>query len=514
MGCLLATTSVHKKHSPPHTNVMKNRTFLSNALLLTISAIICKVIGALYKVPLTNILGSEGMGLYQLIFPIYALLITISTGGIPATMSSIPSMDDKSLVKVAVSYSVAISGVLTLLVLALAPTISTIQGNPHSTLGYVAIAPSILLTGVIAPLRGYFMRKLNMTPTAISQLIEQVVKLIAGLTLSIYLVPRGVEYGVVGALLGISLSELVSAIYLSILYLRHKPTPSLSLSLPNHYSFTRLATYSIPITVGSLIVPLSSMLDSLIVVNILSPLVGVVEATSLYGIASASVGSLINVPIVVAVSIATAILPSLSSLKDNGDRDSLSSKCSTSLKYCYAVSILAVVVFCTCASYIVDILYPVLSTSHKVVASNLIVLSSVSIIFLSSSNIYSAMLQGVGVPMVNVKVLVVGVIVRVISTVCLLPSIGIYGWAIGGVACYFTTHMLSMRYFGAFCKKNQDMVKFVGKITLSGVIIFVVISILTRLSYDMTIPAVLIGGCVYLALLVKLGVIDKREFAK
>lgn len=493
---------------------MKNTTFLSSALLLTISAVICKVIGALYKVPLTNILGSEGMGLYQLIFPIYALLITISSGGIPATMASIPSIDDKSLVKAAVSYSVVISGALTLLIVVLAPIISSVQGNPHASLGYMAIAPSILFTGVIAPLRGYFMRKLNMTPTAISQLIEQVVKLVAGLTLSIYLAPRGVEYGVVGALLGISISELVSAIYLYILYLRHRPTPTLEVGLPDRYTFTRLATYSIPITVGSLIVPLSSMLDSLLVVNLLSPLVGVVEATSLYGIASASVGSLINVPIVVAVSIATAILPSLSSLKDNGDRDTLSYKCSTSLKYCYAVSILAVVVFCTCASYIIDILYPVLSTSHKVVATNLIVLSSVSIIFLSASNIYSAMLQGVGVPMVNVKVLLIGVATRVISTICLMPNIGIYAWAIGGVACYLITHMLSMRYFRSFCKKNPDMVKFVGKITLSGVIIFVVISSLTRLSYDMTIPAVLIGSAIYLALLFKLGVIDKREFAK
>lgn len=493
---------------------MKNPTFLSNALLLTISAIICKVIGALYKVPLTNILGSEGMGLYQLIFPIYALLITISSGGIPATMSSIPSMEDKSLVKVAISYSVIISGALTLLVVALAPVISSLQGNASSTLGYMAIAPSILLTGIIAPLRGYFMRKLNMTPTAISQLIEQVVKLIAGLTLSIYLVPRGIEYGVVGALLGISISELTSAVYLCIVYLRHRPISSLACDLPNRYTFTRLATYSIPITVGSLIVPLSSMLDSLLVVNILSPLVGVVEATSLYGIASASVGSLINVPIVVAVSIATTILPSVSSLKDKGDRDSLSDKCSISLKYCYAVSILAVVVFCTCASYIVDILYPVLSTSHKVVATNLIVLSSVSIIFLSASNIYTAMLQGVGVPMVNVKILLVGVVVRVVSSISLMYSIGIYGWAIGGVVCYLTTHLLSMKYFGAFCKKNQDMLKFVGKITLGGVIIFVVISSLTRLSYDMTIPAVLIGVAIYLALLFKLGVIDKREFAK
>lgn len=147
---------------------------VGGAAVLAVGSIIAKLIGAFYRVPLTNILGAEGMGIYQLVFPVYALFMTLSTAGIPTALSRIVAEHRargegaKKYLAAALLTLVALSALAGILVTALSRVLAEWQGNPAAAGGYVAIAPAIFFVGVIAGLRGWFQGEMYMLPTALS----------------------------------------------------------------------------------------------------------------------------------------------------------------------------------------------------------------------------------------------------------------------------------------------------------------------------------------------------------
>ena len=188
---------------------MKN--FFRSAAFLAAAGLIAKVIGALYKIPLVTVLGAEGMGIYQLVFPAYTTLLALSSGGIPQAVSRSTARalavgntrESRRILTVSV-LSLAAAGLAGSLIMALGGAFfARLQGNPLAAAAYVALAPSVLFVSLLAALRGWWQGRNNMFPTAASQLVEQVVKLGAGLFFAAALMPYGVECGVAGAAIGI-----------------------------------------------------------------------------------------------------------------------------------------------------------------------------------------------------------------------------------------------------------------------------------------------------------------------
>ncbi len=215
-----------------------NNRLVSGAAVLTIGSVIAKLLGAFYRIPLTNILGAEGMGMYQLIFPVYALFMTLSTAGIPTALSRIVaekrSMGEsvKHYLFSAIMLLLALSMLFTIITISLARTLARIQGNESVYQGFIIIAPSILFVGVIAGFRGWFQGEMYMFPTAISNIIEQVVKLSLGIGLAVAFSSRGVIWAVSGALIGVTVSEFITMIYMIITYLvRSKGEKRVKLSM-------------------------------------------------------------------------------------------------------------------------------------------------------------------------------------------------------------------------------------------------------------------------------------------
>lgn len=195
-----------------------------NAALLSVFSIIAKIISALYRVPLTSVLGAEGMGMYQLIFSIYALILALTTGGIPVAVSRLTSennalkKDSRIVLKNALLSVVGTSVVLAALLCVLSGFVARIQGNEGVKSGYYVIAPAVVFVGALSMFRGWFQGNNDVIPTAVSGLFEQVFKLAFGLTLAKILSKYGVIYGVIGALSGVMISEFVALIYIVITY--------------------------------------------------------------------------------------------------------------------------------------------------------------------------------------------------------------------------------------------------------------------------------------------------------
>ena len=193
--------------------------FGKSALIIAAGGILCKIIGAIYRIPLTNALGSEGIGLYQLVYSVYALFVVIVTGGITQAISRLVAEGDTKCVKNAFWFCFALSLLMTVVLVLLNKTFAYMQGSKLLGMCYFIIAPSVFFVGISSVFKGYFYGKMKMGPPTVCSLIEQTVKLVLGLTLAFALIERGIDYALYGALLAVTASEILSFVYVAIAYL-------------------------------------------------------------------------------------------------------------------------------------------------------------------------------------------------------------------------------------------------------------------------------------------------------
>jgi Membrane protein involved in the export of O-antigen and teichoic acid len=202
----------------------RQKSLASGAVILGTAGLIAKVLGALYRIPLTNLIGGEGMGMYQLVYSLYAVMLSVAAGGFPVAVSRLVAernadgRSSKNVLKSGAAAVVSFSLFIAAIMVVFSNFTARLQGNSSVAAGYVVIAPAVILVGAASLLRGWFQGNVNMYPTAISQLLEQAVKLGAGLGFAYYLSSKGIINAVCGALLGVTISELFSLIFLAVLY--------------------------------------------------------------------------------------------------------------------------------------------------------------------------------------------------------------------------------------------------------------------------------------------------------
>lgn len=426
--------------------------FFQSAAFLAISGIIAKAVGALFKVPLTNVLGAEGMGIYQLVFPVYTVLLALSSGGLPQAISRMVSRcvaanDGRSAHRVLVVCMFAltiIGGIGSVLLLFSGGIISHLQGNPAAMPAYWALSPSVLFVSVMAVLRGYFQGHKNMFPTAVSQLTEQVVKLFAGLFIAYLMLSAGLVSGVAGALIGVSISEAAALAITALLYLIKRKKNSGLIQNPDAVTITNRAILkeiyktAIPISLSALIMPMSQLIDSALVVNILKAMGQTTsEATTLYGIVTAPISTLVNLPTVLAAALAVAVIPNLAT----GDKQKTIGRYMrlASLAGTLGSSLLFVL-----GDELLLLLYGGLEPEQLLIASSLLKIMSISVLFVSLMQVMAAVMQAMGrakLPAVN---LLIGAAVKAVLTAALVFAVGISGSVYATVACYGVTLILDI----------------------------------------------------------------------
>lgn len=435
---------------------MKN--FFKSAAFLAVAGLIAKIIGAVYKVPLVSVLGAEGIGIYQLVFPMYTTLLTVSSGGIPQAVSRSTARalaegntrESRRILFVAV-ISLSIIGLIGSILMAVCGgAVARAQGNRMATTAYIALAPSVLLVSVLAAFRGWWQGQGNMFPTAVSQLIEQAVKLGLGLLFAAIMLPYGVEYGVVGAVLGITVSELAAVVALGVgLFVRKIKRKDNEQD--NRMKVAGIRTLlgdvyksALPISFGSLVMPLLQLIDSVMIVNILvSKGFNVSDATSLFGVSGAPVSAIINLPTVITAALAASLMPKLAAALKKGESTTEYSE--KAFRIAHIVGIGGAALICVFARELIATLYSGGLTSQQIdLAAVMLRISSVSVIFLSYMQIITTYLQASGksyVPAVN---LLIGGGVKAGLTALLLYIIGIEGSAIATVAAYVVTFALDI----------------------------------------------------------------------
>ena len=478
---------------------MKKQTFVISAIILTLGGFFAKAIGAIYKIPLTNILGSTGMGIYYLIFPIYSLIITLCSSGLSVALTCEVAKcrkirhryNEQKLLRVALLISFFVSLVFSVLVIIFAKMLAEMQGNVNACTGYIAIAPSIILSSLIATLRGYFQGIENMIPTTISLIIEQIVKLGLGLVLAHRLCIYGIEYAVLGAVLGVTMSEVVALIIIVINFVTYKGqlyynyrnlsfkrrkkiqiNKSLKSSKPckiattkcksNTYicnfkmqrystkvAIKKLLKLAMPCTFSSILIPISTMLDSFMIINLLTQSgYSLVVSTSLYGLWGGVIQSLISLPTIVISAVTTSLVPSLSGLIVKNDTNEIRKKIALFIKLTWVIAMGMFILFYVFAGDILTFLYGrglndgVLNELE--IATNMLRISSLSIIYYAFLQTFTSILQTIGKSKTPFFALLVGVILRtgLVWGLTLIPNINVYGVVVANIIYLSVTDII------------------------------------------------------------------------
>ena len=195
------------------------RSLVGGITVLSATGIICKLVGVLYSIPLTWMIGTQGLGVYNAVFPAYNLLLTISSAGLPVAVSRLVARslakDDprgaKSVFKTALLLLLAIGSVATIIMLAGSSFLAAASDQPSSRIGFQVIAPCVVIVCAMSAFRGFMQGQQNMVPTAISQLIEQVGKVFLALPMAYFGSKIGIAYGAAGALLGTAFPDATKA---------------------------------------------------------------------------------------------------------------------------------------------------------------------------------------------------------------------------------------------------------------------------------------------------------------
>ncbi len=431
---------------------LKNNVFLSGAVYLALGSFFSKLLGTVYRIPLTNLIGGEGLGLYQMVFPIYCLLLDFSGAGFPNALSKMIASSDylenekrtKKLLIDSIKLSL-VSGLFGfILMLVFAKSVASLQGNKDAYLGYVFLSPAILFVSLLSCFRGYFQGKMNMLPTAISQVIEQATKLILGLAFASIFMPN-IPLAVGGATLAVSISEIVAFLYLFLTYkIKNKGEKLRTLQKDQDISFKKnsllIIKTAVPITLLGLIFPISHVADSFIIINVLNGYRS--DSTALFGLFSGSATTVINLPVAICYGIATSVIPLLSSEKDEIKQEKSADR---ARNLTLLLSVPCTILCLIFAPLIVRILFTSLTVKEKEITINLIRIMSVNITLLSFLQTQNAVLTGKGRTYLAIIGLSVGVVVKIILSIILLQieKLNIYGASIAVFACYFTACLVN-----------------------------------------------------------------------
>ena len=422
--------------------------YLHGAAILTVGVIITKILGAIYKIPLGNILGDEGYAHFMVAYSIYNVFLTLSTAGLPVALSRMISEADtlgkpmqmRRTFHVSLIVFAAI-GLGSSLIMFLFPTeLAAMMDEVEAAQSIWAISPAIFFVCLAFAYRGYAQGQSNMTPTTVSQVLEVLGKTVVGLVLAWYLTRAGKSLPVAsgGAIFGVTAGGFLALVYLVVYKVRHYPArvvtePDVP-EKPGTIVMT-LLRIGIPITLGSSVMSLINLIDAKLVLNRLQTAAGVsfFEAKNLYGIYGKA-QMLSNLPASFIVPLTISIIPAITALVVRGEHKDASRLSAASLRVAALVFMPMGVGLAVLAKPIMNVIYPTGNAAGPL----LLVLLGVGAVFVCLASMSTAVLQANRLELWPVLSMLAGGAAKIAVNWVLVgdPKVGIYGAPIGTLACY------------------------------------------------------------------------------
>ena len=439
----------------------KKQSYILGAVIISAGGFISKILGAIYRIPLTNVLGGEGMGIYQMVYPLYCILLTVSASGIPTGIARlISSGRGRGAEKLAFRIYGAIGVIGTIFMFMLSEPLAALQGEPAVALCCKMLSPAVFFVSVLSIVRGYFQGLGNMFPTAVTEVAEQVIKVAFGVGLS-YTFRNNLSLAVASTLFAVTVSEAISTAAAYIYYLKNRPHSPLFRERSVHAS--AILKYTIPLTLTAIALPLSQLAESVVAVRLLRGITA--EATALYGIYSGCAVTIINLPVSVTYGLAASSVPQISPLAENGNMGAAKRKTYKALLITLAVSAPAAIALYIFAPYAAKIIFGSLSEAERDTLITLVRIMAVCSVTQSLVQTSSACLTSLGKPILSTATQWITSFLRVglVAILIAFTPLGIKGAAWAANCAYLVATVLNICYIIGIGVKNENNADRIGK---------------------------------------------------
>lgn len=524
----------------------KKDNFLMQGMFLAVAMMITKIIGVLYKIPLVNILGDEGMGFHGYAYEVYAFVLLISTYSMPTAVSKLVStrmaLGEKKnayrVFKCAMIFAILIGIVFSSILFFGANVIADhMMESPLNAYALQVLAPAVMIVAVLGVLRGFFQGQGTMMPTAISQIIEQIVNAVISITGASILMKIGLKaakergdeliapaYGAAGGTSGTVVGAVAALIFLIVIFVayrkkfkrqfqrdRSKRTESYSAI------FKVLILTILPVIFSTSIYNMSQIMD-LTIFNKMMAGMGYEqkEYIALQGIFTGKYNTLINVPLALANGLASSVLPSLIAAFTRGDKKDVHSKINQTIQFTMMIAIPCFIGFVVLASPIMVFLY----NDASATPANMLQLGAITVVTFGLSTVTNSILHGLDKMNYPVKNAAIALVIHLVS---LFLFMGVFKWSIYSIVLsniVFSVCMglLNLRDIKKTCGYRLDFKKLFIK-PLSAALVMGVAAYFVHLILDIivggrflsTLVAIVAAVIVYAICIVKFGVLSKDD---
>lgn len=465
---------------------IKGESFMQGVMALMFSQVLIKLLGLVYKWYLTNKegFGDEGNAIYSAGFSIYALLLTVSSTGVPNAVARLVSAQIAKedyrgahrIFKIALATFAVVGLIGTMILFFGAHYIANVWlAIPESELTLVALSPAIFFVAIVCVFRGFFNGRGNMKAMANSQTIEQLFKtLFTILIVEIVAVSSGVNTTLMaaGANLATTFATITSFIYLFFYYKIRKEDLSKEIVTSRHLrtksvagTVRKILSVSIPMSLSSILTSINRNIDSTTVVRGLKTFLTETEAKAQYGILSGKVDTLTSLPLSFNIAFATALVPAITTAKTTGDMETGRKRVSFSLLVTMLIGLPCMIGMIIFAQPILNLLFP-----NAPEGAFIFQVSSLAIIFTVLEQTVNGALQGLGKILVPATALSIGVILKLILNLVLvpIPSIGAAGAAFATVVCHAVAFFIGFSVLRRNMKLGLSFSKFIIKPLLAS----------------------------------------------
>ena len=503
--------------------------FLKGTFILLMAGLVTRVLGFINRIVIARFIGEEGVGLYMMAFPTMVLVVTITQLGLPVAISKNVAEAEargdfkkiKKILVVSLATTISLSIVFTPALILFAPYLSeTLFTDPRTQWPLLAIAPIVPIVAVSSVLRGYFQGRQNMRPSAISQVIEQLVRITLIAVLTKTFMPYGIEYAAAGAMIASVIGELISLVYLMTTFkLRKKFRLRKNFFQFVHSgksTFNDLMRIALPTTGSRMIGSVSWFFEPIVVAHSLAIAgVAAVAATKQYGALTGFAMPLLLLPSFITYSLSTSLVPAISEANSRKNMKVIEHLLQQSLRFALLTGGLAIVVLYVLADPLMTLMY---GTSN---GSQFIKLMAPFFLFYYFQGPLQAALQALDLARAAMINSLIGNLAKtaVIFLLASQPAFGINGVALGmvmGIVLITLLHFATMLKSISFTFYVKDYIKVLAVIILSGSLGFMLWDWLDE-SLSLALRILVNAGTVsilYVSLSVALGLIRKSELSK
>ncbi len=520
----------------------KSNQILKQAGILAMTGILCRIIGFIYKIPLTNIIGNRGNGYYELAYIVYSNVLLITSYSIPGAISKVMAerlavneyRNAQKVFHCSLIYVLIVGGAASAITFFVAPYF--VAKETAAVLR--VLCPTIFFSGILGVYRGYFQAHNTMVQSSISQIFEQIVNAVVSIGMAVFFVNLAsgsdettiAVNGAIGSAIGTGAGVLTALLFMLLVYrynhsyIERKIKGDCTTNKEAYGTIFKVIMAMVtPIILSTFIYNLNSLLSAGIFKKV-SSVINLYDentATELYGVFSAKTVTLINVPIAIASALATTLLPNIAGTYALCGEKATSKKVNDSLKMLMIIVIPATFGMFIFAGPIMKFMYP--KPGEWELAASLLRILCFDVIFISISTLSNAVLQALGQPKKTVINASIALVLQTIILVVLLvyTNLGIYALAVATVLYAIIMCILNrttvLRYLSY---KQNIMVTYVYPTIASlvmGAVSFSIYILLYKIypsnRIDLII-AVAIAMVVYFAAIIKLGGISEEELRR